>query len=136
MKVIIDTNIWISFLIGHQSKLMRSILTDSRVKVYVCQQLIEEIKEVASRDKIVKYLSPNDVAEMFAIINSFCTFVNINAEAPYTAVRDPKDVYLLSLAEAVEADYIVSGDAGLTDLGQHKHTQIIKLADFKQISQY
>jgi predicted nucleic acid-binding protein len=28
MKVILDTNIWISFLLGHQTKLMRRILTD------------------------------------------------------------------------------------------------------------
>jgi len=26
MKVILDTNIWVSFLLGHQTKLMRRIL--------------------------------------------------------------------------------------------------------------
>ena len=28
MKVIIDTNLWISFLIGHQTQLVRRMLTD------------------------------------------------------------------------------------------------------------
>lgn len=52
MRVILDINIWISFLIGHQSQLMRSILTDSRVEVFVCPQLIAEIIDVANRGKI------------------------------------------------------------------------------------
>lgn len=133
MKVIIDTNIWISFLIGHQSQLMYSILTNSRVEVFVCPQLIAEIKDVASRSKIAKYIKPNDVTDMFAIINAFCHSVIINADVPYSSVRDPKDLYLLSLAETIEANYIVSGDADLTDIGKYKNTQIIKIADFKQM---
>ena len=41
MKVIIDTNLWISFLIGHQTQLVRRMLTDMRFDVYVCARLIE-----------------------------------------------------------------------------------------------
>ena len=33
MKVIIDTNLWISFLIGHQTQLVRRMLTDMRDKI-------------------------------------------------------------------------------------------------------
>ena len=36
----------------------------------------------------------------------------------------------------VGADYIVSGDADLTDLGQYHQTRIMKLADFKAMMQY
>ena len=93
MKVIIDTNLWISFLIGHQTQLVRRMLTDLRFDVYVCSRLIEEI-------------------------------------------RDPKDLYLLALADTIGADYIVSGDADLTDLGQYNQARIMKLADFKAMMQY
>ena len=31
----------------------------------------------------------------------------------------------------IDTDYIVSGDADLTDLNQHGNTKILKLADFK-----
>ena len=93
MKVIIDTNLWISFLIGHQTQLVRRMLTDLRFDVYVCSRLIEEIRDVA--------------------------------------IRDPKDLYLLALADTIGADYIVSGDADLTDLAKYNQTSIIKLADFK-----
>ena len=136
MKVIIDTNLWISFLIGHQAQLVRRMLTDMRFDVYVCARLVEEIRDVASRDKISKYVTPSDIDDLLAIINAFCQFVVINTEAPATAIRDPKDLYLLSLAETIGADYIVSGDADLTDLGQYNQTKIMKLADFKAMMQY
>ena len=41
-KVIIDTNLWISFLLGHQVQFVRRMLTDLRFEVYVCARLIEE----------------------------------------------------------------------------------------------
>ena len=136
MKVIIDTNLWISFLIGHQTQLVRRMLTDMRFDVYVCARLVEEIRDVASRDKISKYVTPSDIDDLLAIINAFCQFAIISTEAPATAIRDPKDLYLLSLAETIGADYIVSGDADLTDLGQYNQTRIMKLADFKAMMQY
>ena len=63
MKVIIDTNLWISFLIGHQTQLVRLMLTDLCFDVYVCSRLIEEIRDVASRDKIRKYVSEADLGQ-------------------------------------------------------------------------
>ena len=131
-KVIIDTNLWISFLLGHQVQFVRRVLTDMRFEVYVCARLIEEIRDVASRDKIRKHLAPNDLSDLLAIINAFCQFAVIESKVSPTAVRDPKDLYLLALADTIGADYIVSGDADLTDLGQYHQARIIKLADFKQ----
>ena len=131
-KVIIDTNLWISFLLGHQVQFVRRVLSDMRFEVYVCARLIEEIRDVASRDKICKHLGSNDLDDLLAILNAFCQFVVIESEVSPTAVRDPKDLYLLALADTIGADYIVSGDADLTDLGEYHQARIIKLADFKQ----
>ena len=136
MKVIIDTNLWISFLIGHQTQLVRRMLTDLRFDVYVCSRLIEEIRDVASRDKIRKYFSEADLDDLLAIINAFCQFATIEAEVAPTAIRDPKDLYLLAFADTIGAVYIVCGDADLTDLGQYNQTRIMKQADFKAMMQY
>ena len=136
MKVILDCNIWISLLIGHQKQLIRRILTDQRFDVYVCEQLINEIKDVASRDKIRKYVSGDDVRQLMRIIYSFCQFVSLEVEVAPSAIRDPKDLYLLSLAESIEANYIVSGDTDLTDLRCYNKTSIIKLAEFKTVMMY
>lgn len=130
MKIILDCNIWISFLIGHQAQFVQQILTDTRIDVYVCDELLEEIHNVSSRPKIRTRISDEELDDFFRIIYAFCRMADIEQEAQ-SKIRDPKDLYLLSLAESIEADYIVSGDADLIELKQHKTTKMMSLADFK-----
>ena len=132
MKVILDSNIWVSFLIGHQLQGMREILANPAVEVYCCPQLVAEVVDVAGRDKIRKYVTDSDTETLLRIINAYCHSVELSHEAR-SSVRDPKDLYLLSLAETVEADYLVSGDADLLVLKQHKATQLIKLSEFRDL---
>lgn len=54
----------------------------------------------------------------------------ITSDTVITPVRDPKDVYLLALAEAIDADILASGDSDLTDLGQYNRTKIIDFNTF------
>ncbi len=135
MKVILDTNIWISFLLGHQAKLIRRILTDSRYDVYVCKELLDEIQDVANRPKIRRTVSANEVRDLLYIITAFCKSISVTTEAQAN-IRDDKDLYLLSLAESIGATYIVSGDADLTTLHHYKGTQIIRLTEFKGMMLY
>lgn len=131
MKVILDCNIWISFLIGHQAQWIQQILTDTRFDVYVCDELLEEIHDVSSRPKIRTRISDEELDDFFRIIYAFCHTAKIKQKAQ-SEIRDPKDLYLLSLAESINANYIVSGDADLLDLKQHNQTKLLKLADFRK----
>ena len=131
MKIILDCNIWISFLIGHQAQLVQQILMDTRFDVYVCDELLEEIHNVSSRPKIRTRISDEELDDFFRIIYAFCHIEKIERQAQ-SEIRDPKDLYLLSLAESIEADFIISGDADLLDLIQYKQTKLLKLADFRK----
>ena len=132
MKIILDCNIWISLLIGHQAQLVRQILTDVRFDVYACDELLEEIHDVCSREKIRTRVTDEEMEDFFRIIYAFSHMAKIEQKAQ-SEIRDPKDLYLLSLAESIEADSIITGDADLLDLKQHKQTQMIKLADFRKL---
>ncbi len=132
MKIILDCNIWISLLIGHQAQLVRQILTDVRFDVYACDELLEEIHDVCSREKIRTRVTDEEMNDFFRIIYAFSHMAKIEQKAQ-SEIRDPKDLYLLSLAESIEADSIITGDADLLDLKQHKQTQMIKLADFRKL---
>lgn len=130
MRVILDCNIWISFLLSKQDCLLKRMLMDTRFDIYVCEELLSEIINVARRDKIRKRISENELQQLLKIIDAFCIKTTISQIAE-SIIRDPKDVYLLSLAETIDANYIVSGDKDLTELNQHLKTRIVKLADFK-----
>ena len=133
MKAILDCNIWVSFLIGHQAEWMGRFLTDTRFEVYVCDELLNEIHDVCSRPKIRTRINDEELEDFFRIIYAFCHVAKIESEAQ-SDIRDPKDLYLLSLAETVAADYIVSGDADLLALQQHKTTRMMTLANFKELA--
>lgn len=130
MKVILDCNIWISFLIGHQAEWMGCFLTDPRFEVYVCDALLDEIGDVGNRPKIRARIDETELEDLFRIVYAYCRIAKIESQAQ-SNIRDPKDLYLLSLAESVGADYIVSGDADLLALQKHKNTKMMSLADFK-----
>ncbi len=134
MKIILDANIWISFLIGHRLSEIRTIVTDERFEVFVCPQLMGEIIDVANREKIRRYVPSTNVTDLLRIIRAFCHSVEIEVNT-ISEIRDPKDLNLLSLAETIDAIYIVSGDADLTTLCKHGNTKIVTLAEFKDLCQ-
>ena len=51
MKILFDTNLWISFMIGKHLASIKDVLCRHDVEVYVCEQLLDEIRIVISRPK-------------------------------------------------------------------------------------
>ena len=47
MNIIIDTNLWISFAIGKRLSAMRVLLTNPAIRIYVCDELLDEFTRVA-----------------------------------------------------------------------------------------
>lgn len=53
-RIIVDTNLWISFLIGKKLAGLLDFLSDEKVELVVSQELLNEVLEVASRPKLKK----------------------------------------------------------------------------------
>lgn len=54
-RVIIDTNLWISFLLTKDYSKLDSILSEALLTLLFSQELLEEFIEVAQRPKFKKY---------------------------------------------------------------------------------
>lgn len=52
MKVIFDTNVWISFLIGKRLSFLKEYLANGEIQISTTEQLIIEIKEVTRRKNL------------------------------------------------------------------------------------
>jgi len=132
MKVLFDTNLWISFMIGKRLSTLTDVLCRSDVEVYVSEQLLNEIRAVIARPKFDHLISTETRYNFFEMVYNVCHMSNINVEA-VTPIRDIKDVYLLSMAESVPVDYIVSGDKDLTVLHEHAGIPILKYSELLAI---
>ena len=131
MKVIIDSNVWISFLLGFQKEMMYDVLKSEYIDVYVCPQLLNEIKDVGNRPKIRSRIADDDVEQLFRLIKAYCIKTNI-VNRSLVPIRDSKDLYLLSLSETINADYIISGDKDLLDVEDSRY-RIVSPSQFKMI---
>ena len=134
MKVLFDTNLWISFMIGRRLSSLADVLNRQDVEVYVSEQLLDEIRTVISRPKFDSLISRETRYYFFEMVYDVClmTDISIQADSP---IRDIKDLYLLSMAESVPVDYIISGDKDLIDLGSHAHIPILTYSEFITIIQ-
>ena len=132
MKILFDTNLWISFMIGRRLSSLREVLNRHDVDVYVSEPLLEEIRTVIERPKFDKIISQETRYFFFEMVYDVCQFTEITEHA-VSPIRDIKDLYLLSMAESVPVDYIVSGDKDLTDLSQHNGIPIIKYAELLEL---
>ena len=129
MKVLFDTNLWISFMIGKRLSSLAEILNRQDIQVYISEQLLDEIRTVISRPKFDNLISKETRFFFFEMVYDVCyvTDISVQAESP---IRDIKDLYLLSMAESVPVDYIVSGDKDLLNLVSHANIPILKYTVF------
>ncbi len=123
-KVIIDTNIWISYLIGIQLGGLTELLSTRQIELVLSEQLLTEIKEVTARKKFRKYFGEHEVNELLKLMEILGTRFEV-IEYP-NICRDAKDNFLLGLIRASQADILVTGDQDLLELNPFEGTEIIE----------
>ncbi len=57
IRVIIDTNLWISFLLTKDFSRLDRLFSDGSILLLFSQELLDEFIEVAQRPKLKKYFS-------------------------------------------------------------------------------
>ncbi|MEQ6165747.1 putative toxin-antitoxin system toxin component, PIN family [Ekhidna sp. MALMAid0563] len=123
-KVIFDTNIWISYLIGHQLGELTELLTSQKIEIILSEQLRTELTEVTRRKKFQEYFSKEKVTELLKLMDFIGTDYEV-LEYPKIC-RDPKDNFLLGLIRASKANFLVTGDQDLLELHPFEGTEIIE----------
>jgi predicted nucleic acid-binding protein len=58
-------------------------------------------------------------------MDASCISCSIKKIVPVSDIRDIDDLFLLALAETVQADYILTGDKDLLSLHSHRQTKIV-----------
>lgn len=130
-KIIIDSNIWISFLIGKAMKELQNNIDSHVIITITCTEQILELSEVFRKPKIKKYFSKDQITEFFDLLNDSSLKIKINTKT--NLCRDSKDDYLVSLALDSNADFLITGDKDLLELNNVGGTIILNYTDFEKI---
>lgn len=130
-NIIIDTNIWISFLIGKHLLGLHKYIHHEKIKVFLCREQLFELVEVLNRPKLKKFFSSDQVSDFFDLLDEVAQLIEIRE---YVEIcRDPKDNFLLSVSIAAKADFLITGDEDLLIIKHINNTQIISYTDFETL---
>jgi putative PIN family toxin of toxin-antitoxin system len=127
-RVILDTNLWISFLINNDFSRLDRIINDKKVVLLYSQELIEEFIEVARRPKFKKYFEEESLQMLLAKMAARAEFIDV--ESRINICRDPKDNFLLALAKDGKATHLLTGDKELLLIVKFSRTIIISMTEF------
>jgi putative PIN family toxin of toxin-antitoxin system len=131
IKVIFDTNVWISFLIGKRLLTIRNYIANGMITIITTRQLLDEIKEVTGRERLEKYFPQQSVFELIQLLETIAEQIEI--KPTHFLNRDPKDNFLLDLIDFSKADYLVTGDKDLLELNPFKTATILTPANFEKV---
>ncbi|MDQ6775510.1 MAG: putative toxin-antitoxin system toxin component, PIN family [Actinomycetota bacterium] len=116
MRAVLDPNVLISAVISPVGA-PREILTawtQGRFDLIVSPELLE-LRDVLARPKFRRWVSDPAAVEYVDGLTDAALLIDDPPAQPGLSV-DPDDDYLIALARAAGADYLVSGDQHLTGL--------------------
>ncbi len=131
IRIIVDTNLFISFAITKNFSFINYLLVEDNLDLIVCDELTAEIKEVLSRSKFRNQISISELTILYHLIDEAA--VNIKLKSEVIICRDAKDNFLLALARDSNADFLLTGDRDLLSLHKFENTFILKISEFKQL---
>lgn len=127
LKAVFDTNILVSawFWEGNESKLMESV-EEGFIHGYSSKQLIEELCRILGYPKF--NLSQDEVESIRSYYLLLFRIVS-PMQAVNIMLEDPSDNMVLECALEAEAEYIVSGDHHLLNVGEFGGVKIVTAAE-------
>jgi uncharacterized protein len=117
VRVVLDANVLVSALISTAGPPRQVVgaWIDERFELIASPALLDELRDMLARPRFRRWVSEATAAEF---INGIAQDAEIVADPPAQAglTPDPDDDYLIALARAANADYLVSGDRHLLEL--------------------
>ena len=128
LNLIIDTNLWISFLISHRQDRLDHLLLIEKIRILFSAELFDEISATITKPKLKKYFGANALDEMLLSLEAYIDLIKVKSSV--NICRDPKDNFLLALAKDGHADYLLTGDKDLLELKTFGKTKIMTITAF------
>ena len=130
-KIILDTNLWISFLISNKFSQIDKLIENKKIILIFSNELLEEFIDVVSRPKFKKYFSKKDIEKILEYFDQFGELVKVKSDIKIC--RDEKDNFLLNLSVDSKADYLITGDKDLLILEMIEDTKIKTFSEFIEL---
>lgn len=76
-KIILDTNLWISFLISKKFNSIDHLIKNKKITLIFSDELIIEFVEVVNRPKFENYFSKNDIEKILDYFDHYGKLIKV-----------------------------------------------------------
>jgi len=132
VRVVIDTNLWISGLLwrGLPGKVLR-LAEAGQVELCMTPAMLAELAEVLAYERFQPRLAQLGLttSDLVAYALKLASVFDVPPGEAIVAA-DPDDDVFLHCARAAQAEYLVSGDHHLLDLGEYAGVPILAAREF------
>ena len=127
-RIIVDTNLWISFLIKKDFKKLDERIKKGKVKLIFSVDSMDEFLTVTDRPKFRKYFTKKDLEGLVELFDVYGEIIAVKSTVDIC--RDPKDNFLLSLSVDSRANFLITGDSDLLVLKEFEDTKILTMTEY------
>lgn len=131
MRVVLDTNILVSALmaqLGHPAAIYRA-WQEGYFTLLICKEQLDELRVTLHKPAIAERIKPYKAGRLVNQLKKLAEDIGSLPRVERSA--DPTDDFMLAMAEAGKADYLVTGDkGGLLVLAKHRTTRIVSATEF------
>ena len=130
MRVILDTNVIVSALVGHGKP--RRLLTklSEGHEIVSSKQMLAELEDVLSRSRFE--FTRRQINEFLLIMVRGTTMATVT-DFPEIITEDPDDNIVLATASEGQAGYIVSGDKHQLKLKEYRGIKIVAVKEMLEL---
>ena len=133
MKVLLDTNIWISGLLwgGNPRRIIKLAMSE-QIVIYSSKLLIDELQATLAYPKLQRRLEKLAITaeELLVEVARITQLSQSVAISELDQLRDPKDKIVLETALGVPVEVIVTGDEDLLILEEFQKIPILTTKQF------
>lgn len=133
MRVVVDTNIWVSGLLWKGEPRRLLLLAEANViEICIAYPMLLELEEVLAYERFASRLDSlhQTPAQLAAYALTLSVAVEITRVWPPIVAVDPDDDVFILCAAAANADYVVTADRHLLSLGSYQGIPVLTIDNF------
>jgi putative PIN family toxin of toxin-antitoxin system len=134
MRVVVDTNVFVSSFFGGNPRNIIDLWKSGKITLCLTGAIINEYVEVLQR------LGLQDTSELEELLKLFSggyhTIFTSKTKKIHAVEKDPDDDKFIECAAALNAQYIITGDKALRDIGDYMGTKVVTPKEFLALQDF
>ena len=134
-RVVLDSVVAVSSFLTTGLTAELVLLCEEKVELYTAEKILQEMRDVLLAKPHIRNRYDYTATEVDVFVAYLREINTIIEQLPEISVieRDPKDDMIIACAVAASANYIISRDRHLLDLGRYQDIQIVTPENFMQM---